>query len=113
MMDTVHLRGHHQQAEPFVNAVRITNISMIKHGGSIQKDLKDRDGQWKRPNEKDDGHLDSHGKDNFNRMETNSRGDIVVHVGMVHHVEAPEEGNGVKHDVLKIYGKIEDQYTQE
>jgi hypothetical protein len=53
---------------------------MIKHGGSIQKDLKNRDGQWERPDEKGDGYLDPHGKDNFNRVETDSGGHIIVHV---------------------------------
>jgi len=33
-----------------------------------------------RPNEKDDGYLDPHGKDNFNRVETDSGGHIIVHV---------------------------------
>jgi hypothetical protein len=112
MMDTVHLRGHHQQAEPFVDALRITNISMIKHGGSIQKDLKDRDGQWKGSDEKDNGHLDSHGEDDLDGMKTNPSGYIEVHIRMMDHMEAPEEGNGMKHNVLKINGEVEDQHPQ-
>jgi hypothetical protein len=27
-------------------------------------------------------------------------------------MEAPEEGNGMKHDVLKIDGEVKDEYTQ-
>jgi hypothetical protein len=112
MMDTVHLRGHHQQAEPFVNAQWIANIPMIKHGGSVQENLKDRDGQWKRPDKKDDGHLDSHRQDDFDRMKANPSGYVEVHVRMMNHVEAPEEGNGMKHDVLNIYREVEDQHTK-
>jgi hypothetical protein len=113
MMDTVHLRGNHQEAEPFVNAQRIPNISMIKHGGSVQEDLKDRDRQWKRSGEKDDGHLDSHRQDDFDRMEANPSGYIEVHIRMMNHVEAPEEWNGMKHDVLNIYREVENQHTKD
>jgi hypothetical protein len=31
---------------------------------------------------------------------------------MVHHVEAPEKGDRMKHDVLKIYREVEDQHPK-
>ena len=46
-------------------------------------------------------------------MEADSRGDVDIHVRMVNHVEAPEQGDGMKHDMLKIDGEVEDQHTED
>jgi hypothetical protein len=45
-------------------------------------------------------------------MKTNPSGYIEVHIRMMDHMEAPEEGNGMKHNVLKINGEVEDQHPQ-
>jgi hypothetical protein len=32
---------------------------------------------------------------------------------MVNHMEPPEQGGGMKHDMLKIDGQVKDQHTED
>jgi len=39
-------------------------------------------------------------------MKTQPGGQVIIQVGMVHHVQTPQNGDCMKHHVLKIYDKI-------
>lgn len=44
-------------------------------------------------------------------METEAGGQVVIQIRMVHHVESPEDRDGMKHDVLYVYYKIEEDHA--
>ena len=46
-------------------------------------------------------------------METNSCGDIDIHVGVVNHMEPPEQGDDMKHNMLKIDDEVKNQNTED
>ncbi len=46
-------------------------------------------------------------------MEANSGRHIEVHIGVVDHVKAPEERNGMEHDVLEVDGQVKDEDTED
>jgi hypothetical protein len=50
--------------------------------------------------------LISHREDDLDRMEACAGGDVVVGVGVVHLVQAPEQGHRMHHDVLQVDGEI-------
>jgi hypothetical protein len=50
--------------------------------------------------------LISHREDDLDRMEACAGGDVVVGVGVVHLVQAPEQGHRMDHDVLQVDGEI-------
>jgi hypothetical protein len=51
-----------------------------------------------------------HPEDNFAWVETQARGDVEFQIGMMHAMQAPEHGHGVKHDMLTIDDEIEEKH---
>ena len=104
----MHLWCHHDQAKEGIDLLRIPDISMIEHGGSVQDDFKNQNRHRRTTDQDDDDHLDAHGKEDLYRMEADPSGHIDIHIGMVHHVEPPEQGRRMKHDMLKVDSKIKE-----
>ena len=93
--------------------LRIADIPMIEHGGSVQEDFENQNRRGKGADEKDDDDLDAHGQEDLYRMEANSGRHIEVHIGVVDHVKAPEERNGMEHDVLEVDGQVKDEHAED
>src|SRR4030042_1112527 len=93
--------------------LRIADIPMIEHGGSVQEDFENQNRRGKGTDEKDDDDLDAHGQEDLYRMGGNTRRNIGVHIGVVDHVKAPEERNGMEHDVLEVDGQVKDEHAED
>ena len=76
---------------------------MVEHGGAVENDLKKNNREHRGPKSGDGGHFDDHADEDFNGMKPQPRGDINVHVGMMHHVQPPDQGYGVEHHMLEVY----------
>ena len=80
---------------------------MVEHGRAVEQDLENDDPKGRRTQHDNGRCLDHHREDDLNRVKPGASGDIIIHVRMVHHVQTPEGGNSMKHDVLEIDDEIE------
>lgn len=109
VMHPVHIRGDHQQPEIPVEFYRQFQVAVVEHGSAVQDNLKDDHGQHRGAEGGDDGHFDDHADQDFNGMKAQAGGDIDVQIGMMHHVQAPEQRHRMEHDMLEIDHQIQDQ----
>ena len=113
MMDPVHFRGNHEKAQHPVDRLRQTHLAVIEQAGGIEENLEKNHSQRGNPQNKNRCDLNAHGKKNFQRMEANSGRCVKIEVRMVHHVQAPKDGERMEHGMLKIDDKIEKHYANE
>ena len=102
VMHAVHVRRHQQPAQHPVHPPGQAEIAVIEHGGGIENDLEqDHPGQ-RRPQQQDGGELDQHRQDDLDGMEARPGGHIVIQIGMMNAMEAPQQGHRVNHDMLQV-----------
>ena len=106
-MNPVHVRRDDKPSEHSVYRLRNAHIAVVKHGGGIEHDLKDQNRDWGGAHQYGCRRLDEHGQHHFYRMKTYARGDIVIRIGMVDHVESPQAWHSMEKDVLQVDRQIE------
>lgn len=106
VMNPVHVRGDHKQPQHPVDPLRDRDIAVIEHCGGIEQNLENHHRHYRWTKQYDGSHLDQHGEDYLNGMEACAGGDVIVEVGMVDPVQAPEQGDGVDHDMLQVDDEI-------
>jgi len=84
---------------------------VIEQAGGIEENLKENHGQRHNCQNKNCCDLDSHGEKNFQGVEANSGRCIEIEIRMVHHVQAPKDGERVEHGMLNIDSKIKKHYA--
>src|SRR5512141_3480347 len=89
------------------------DVPMVEHGCCVEKDLKEKDGKGRRTQGGHRGRLDPHREKDLDRMKPSSRREIEIEVRMMHHVEPPEAGHGVKHYMLKVDHTIEEDHPKD
>jgi len=105
----VHLRCHYEKPEDAVYGQRETDVPVVEHAGGIEKYFKQDDRDGGSSKEDDRSHLDTHGKDNLNGMETDSCCDIKVEVRVMYPMETPKGRNEMEHGMLNVNDEIEGQ----
>ena len=111
MMHPVHFRGHHEKTEHSINRLRQTHVAVIEQACRIQENLKENYGQRGNPQNKNRPHLDGHGKENLQGVETNPGRCVEIEICVVHHVQAPKGWEGMKNGMLKIDDEIKKHYS--
>jgi hypothetical protein len=113
MVDAVHLRRDHEESQNLIESLRQLDIAMVEHAGRIEEHFKEDYGYSRGPQNYYGCHLNAHGQEYLERVETNPGGDIEIEVCMVHSMEAPEKRQRVKHGVLEIDNEVEAQNPEE
>ena len=111
MMYPMHVRRDHKESQYPINSDRQPDIAMVEHAGGIKKHLEEDHRYGRSPQHMHSGHLNAHGQEYLDGMETNPGSDIKIEIGMVYPVETPKGRNGMKHGMLKIDDEIEAQNT--
>ena len=111
MMHPMHFRGNHEKTQHSVDRFRQTHIAVIEQTGSIEENLEKNHGQGGNPQNEHRCDLNAHGKKNFQGMESNPGRGVKIEIRMVHHVQAPKDGEGMKHGMLEVDDKIKKYYT--
>ena len=111
MMHSVHFRGNQEKAQHPIDRLREANIAMIEKAGGIEENLKENHSQWTNCQNKNRPDLDAHRKEDFQGMEANPGGGVKIEVRVVHHVQAPKDGESMEHGMLQIDYKIEKHYA--
>jgi hypothetical protein len=106
MVHTVHIRSDHDPPQNLVNAQRNEYIPVIEHGSAVQDYLENDHRHCGRSDKDYRCDLDQHGNDDFDWMKTRACREINVQVGMVHHVQSPENWDRMEHHILNVYYKI-------
>ena len=107
MVDSVHIRCHDKPAQDPVQFQWNIGVSVVEHGHPVEDDLERYHREGRGPQHHNRRELDGHGSNYLDRMEADACCQVVIEIRMVHHVEAPEGGNCVEHDVLKIDDEVE------
>ena len=89
-MYPMHVRSDHEQSQYPINLFRDVDIAMVEHRHGIQQDLEDDDRKNGRPQQNDGGKLDQHRENNFQGMKSRTGGKVIVQVGVMHPVKAPQ-----------------------
>ena len=84
-------------------------VPVVEHGHAVEKDLEDEDGDGGRSEGSHHSHFDQQGDHDFQRVKTERRGEIEVHIRVVHPVEPPEKMDPMKQDVLGVDDHIKHQ----
>ena len=79
---------------------------MIEHGGGIEQHLKDHHCYYGWTQYHDSGEFDQHGENDLECVESCPGGYVVVEFGVMHSVQAPENGYGVDHHMLQVDHEI-------
>ncbi len=61
MMDTVHVRRHYEEPKLSINTQRETDIAVVEHGCSVEKNLEDKHGQARWPDQDHSRQFNNHG----------------------------------------------------
>ena len=109
-MDPVHVRRYHYQSQPSVNICRQGNIGVVEHGCCVEQDFKNQNGQYRWAKGSHCRNLDKNRQDDFHRMKTKPGGHVYVQVCVVDHVQPPEHGHGMKHQVLQVNDQVQGQH---
>ena len=113
MMHPVHVRCHHHQPQDAVDPQGDVEIAVIEHGRAVEQDLEYDDRHGGCTQDRNGRRLDAHGDDDLDGMKAGAGGEIVIQIRMVHHVEPPQQGNGVEHQMLKVYNEIKQNHRQD
>ena len=73
----------------------------------VEQHLEDEHGDCRRPEQQDYRRFDAEGEHDFDGVEAQSGGHIDIQIGMVDHVQPPEQRNRVKDHVLEIDGQVQ------
>src|SRR3990170_3559423 len=106
MVDPMHIWRDNEKSHPLVDTTGKPDVSVVEHARRVQKDLKDDDGDGIYSQKNDGRHLNTHGENDFNGMETDSGSDIKIKVRMVYPVKTPKGGDEMKHGMLKVDNEI-------
>ncbi len=107
MMHPVHVRGDDEQAQHPIDAFGDPDVRVIEHGRRVQKNLENQYRDGGRPKGGDDGQLDPHRQEDFDRVEPKACGYVKAEVGMVHPVQPPKRRHGMKQHMLEIDREIQ------
>jgi hypothetical protein len=111
MMHPVHVGRHNKKPKRPVNGYGDVDVAVVEHGGGVEGHLEDEHRQGGRSEGRYRHEFDSHGNDDFYRMEAQACGYIEIEVCMVHHVQTPKGRNRMMENMLKINGKIEGNHS--
>jgi hypothetical protein len=109
MMDAMHIRRYDDPAETAVQPFRQPDITMVEHRRRVEHDFKDQDGNGRRAEGGDDGELQAHREQNFNRVKPRARRHVEVEVRMMHAVQTPKHRYGVEQNMLQVDNEIQHQ----
>ena len=110
MVDAVHVGCDDDLAQNAVQPAWQGNISVIEHGAAIEDDFEHNNGDGRGTNRQHPNNFPKHREGNFERMETNGRCYINVHVRMVHLVQAPQGRPLVGYEVLQPQCEVENDH---
>lgn len=113
MVDAVHVRGNHNQAQQTIQRSRKFDVAVVEHGTGIQHHLKGEHSLCRCTQKNDRRHFYQHRDDDFQRMKAIAAGDVQIKVGMVHPVQAPQKRGMVEQAVLKIDDEIENDDAEQ
>src|SRR5262245_27843513 len=108
MMDAMHVRRHDKPAQDPIDLRRHADVAVVEHRGRIEQDLEDQHGRRGCPECCDDGEFDRRRQQDLDRVKTHAGGHVELEVGMMHAMQPPQRGHGVKEDVLEIDREVED-----
>ena len=106
-MDAVHIRGDDEPSKNAIQSEWKPKVAVVEHRGGIENDLEEQNGDHGRSEQEYHSELDGHGEQNLDGVEPEPGRYIELEVGVVHAMNPPECGNGVKQDVLTVDGQIE------
>jgi len=107
MMHPVHVRR--DQYDPYyrIKPKRQTHIGMIEHSHAIENNFKQDHGQHRHAEQRHRQYLDEHGKQDFDRVETQAGRHINILVGMVYHMQPPQYRHGMKQYMLGVNDAVQ------
>ena len=109
MVDAVHIGGDDEQPEQAVEPHPQADVPMAEHRGPVQQDLEDDNRQGGNAEGRHRRKFDQRGEEDLQGVKPQPRGDVYVEIGVVHTVEAPEEGERVKQHMLEVDDQVEQQ----
>jgi hypothetical protein len=88
------------------------DVAVVEHRRGIEQHLEHQHRRGRRAEHGDHRELDQHREDDLDRMEACAGGDVVVGVGVVHLVQAPQQGHRMDHDVLQPDGEVHGRHRE-
>jgi hypothetical protein len=107
VVDTVHIRGDKDPAQPGIQALGQRHVAVIEDRCRIQEPLKSHNGPGHGAQQHHDSRLVAQREQDFKRMEAQAGGGVEVEIGMVHAMQSPQQWNRMEHHVLEIQGGVE------
>ena len=112
MVNAVHVGCHDEPTQPPIDSLGEPHIGVVENGQPIEQHLKHDYGSGGCTQRCDQRKFEGHGKDDFERMETQSVGHIHIHVGVMHAVQPPQEWHSMKQHMLQVNGQVQQQQRQ-
>ena len=109
MVDPVHVQGDDYPAQDPGQAEQNAHVTVVEHRGSVQQPLEDQHRDGGRSEHGNHGELSPHREQDLDGVKAQPRGDIELQVGMVHAMQAPEDGDRMEQHMLQIDRQIEGQ----
>jgi len=107
VVDAVEVRRHEHEAQCAVPARIHTPVGVGEHRRGHEQRLVDHHGHERRAQGGHDAGSERAREQGLRRMEAQRRREVVVHVGVVHAVEPPEQRHAVEQAVLQVAREVE------
>ena len=102
VVNPVHVRSDNEFPYDTIHVQWKKEVAVIEHGGAIEEDFKNQDGQDRGADKGYRHYFDQQGKQYFKGMETHSRRQIKIQIRMVDPVQSPTKRYFVEERVLPI-----------
>src|SRR4030042_4790597 len=90
---------------------RKADVTVVEQAGGVQEHFKDQHACCGNAYQGNNDHLDSHGKKDLNGVKAHASCYVKIEVRMMHHMQAPQDWQPVKHHMLQINDKIENDHA--
>jgi len=106
----VHVGRDHEEAQNPIKRTRQVDVCVVEERSGVQDHLEEQHRNRRWPECRNDGELDSHRHQDLHGVEPQAGRRVEIKIRVVHPVQPPERGHGVKHHVLKVDREIQDQH---
>src|SRR5881409_2263290 len=113
VMDAMHVRGDDEPTQRALNGEGQSDVAMVEHRSGVQSDFKYQHRERRCAQRDDDEELDAQRQQYLDGMKSRTGGHVHVQVGVVHSMEPPENGNGMKNAVLEVNRQVEQKQSEQ
>jgi len=110
MVDPMHVGSDEDPAETNLDRWRTTSVGVLEDRHARGERLVDEDSEGGQAEYCDRGERRAIRQQRLNGMETEGRGVVEVHVGVMHPVNGPEHRHRVEGTVLEIKKQVEEEH---